>query len=148
MKNKSMRERTLETHLRHYNTYRVGIVNCQKQLDYIMPNITAVYDYIKGSSFYIANSTEKIAIDRIESKRALDLYEEIQNYKIIIDSIDNAFKELKPHEQDFVKLRYFDCEPMHEVKRVMGYSEEKSLYRIRRHVLEKLEISLKNLLKN
>lgn len=146
MKTKNMRERTLENHLRHYNTYKVGIMNCQKQLDYIAPNITATYDYKGGSNFFISNTTEQVALDRIESKRALDLHESIQNYKIICESIENAYKELKPIEQDFVNLRYFNCEPMDRVKGELGYSEEKSVYRIRRHVLDKLEISLKNLL--
>ena len=146
MKNKSVVERTIENHLRHYNTYKVGILNCQRQLDYIMPSLTTRFDYINGSTFYIGNNTEKIAIDRIESKRALDLYEEIERYKLIVDSIETAFGQLKPQEQDFVKLRYFDCEPIEYVKQALGYSEEKSVYRIRRHVLDKLEISLKNLI--
>lgn len=143
---KTIRERTIETHLRHYNTYKIGIENCKKQLDYILPSITSHFDYIGGNSFYIANSTERVAIDRIESKRALDLYEEIEQYKIICDSIDRAFSELKPHEQDFIKLRYFDCQPIENVKREMGYSEHKSVYRIRRHALDKLLISLNNLI--
>ena len=143
---KNTRERTIETHLRHYNTYKIGIENCKKQLDYILPSITSHFDYISGNSFYIANNTERVAIDRIESKRALDLYEEIEQYKIICDSIERAFNELKPHEQDFVKLRYFDCQPIEIVTREMGYSEHRSVYRIRRHVLDKLLISLNNLI--
>lgn len=143
---KNMRERTIETHLRHYNTYKIGIENCKKQLDYILPSITSRFDYISGNSFYIANNTERVAIDRVESKRALDLYEEIEQYTIICESIERAFNELKEHEQDFVKLRYFDCMQMHDVKKEMGYSEEKSVYRIRRHVLDKLLISLNNLI--
>ena len=143
---KNMRERTIETHLRHYNTYKIGIENCKKQLDYILPSITSRFDYISGNSFYIANNTERVAIDRIESKRALDLYEEIEQYNIICESIDRAFGELKPHEQDFVKMRYFDCQPIEKVTREMGYNEHKSVYRIRRHVLDKLLISLNNLI--
>jgi DNA-directed RNA polymerase specialized sigma subunit len=141
------KERTIESHLRHYETYKIGIANCKQQLEYIMPNITAKYDYIEGaSSFKITNTTERIAIDRIESKRALDLHESIANYQIIIDSIDRALSELKEHEREFIKLRYFDCLPMSVVKQKLGYSEEKSVYRIRRHILDKLQISLKNLL--
>ena len=143
--NKAMKERIIENYLRHYLTYKVGIKNCQNQLDYLMPNITARYDYIQGSTFYINNSTERVAIDRIESKRALDLHEEIERYKIITESIDNAFGELKPQEKDFVEYRYFSCMPVYEVKTLMGYSEE-SVFRIRRHVLEKFFISLNNLL--
>lgn len=143
--NKQDKERTIEAHLRHYKTYKIGIANCQRQLDYIMPNITARYDYIQGSSFYIGNNTERVAIDRIESKRALDLHEEIERYKIICDSIDNAFAELNSMEQKFVDLRYFDRLPIVEVKTVLGYSEERAIYRIRRHVLDKFLISLNNL---
>lgn len=141
-----MRERTIEGHLRHYNTYKVAIMNCEKQLNYIMPNITSHFDYINGNSFYISNNTERVAIDRIESKRALDLYEEIERYKMICETIEKAFSDLNGQEQDFVKLRYFDCMPMREVKEKLGYSEEKSVYRIRRHVLDKLLISLNNLI--
>lgn len=140
-----MNEKTIESHLRHYNTYRVGIVNCEKQLEYIMPNTTAKFDFVGNSSF-VANTTEKVALDRIESLRALELHETINKYKNICESIDNAFKELLPQEQDFVKLRYFGCEPMQEVTKALGYAEEKSVYRIRRHTLDKLQISLKNLL--
>jgi hypothetical protein len=147
LNNKAHKERTIESHLRHYNTYRVGITNCQKQLGYIMPSLVSGYRNEGNQSiFFVANDTEKVALDRIESKRALDLKEEIEQYKIIVDTIDNAFAELKPQEQDFVRLRYFECLPIFDVKTQMGYSEEKSVYRIRRHVLDKLLISLNNLL--
>jgi DNA-directed RNA polymerase specialized sigma subunit len=117
------------------------------QLNYISPTLTTNYhkneDY---SYFYISNNTEKVALDRIESKRALDLNEEIERYKIIVESIQNAFNELKPQEKDFVEYRYFSCYSIADVKQLMGYSEDKSIYRIRRHVLDKLLISLNNLL--
>ena len=140
------KERAIEAHLRHYSTYKVGINNCQMQLDFLMPNITATYDYIGGNSFHIANTTEQVAIDRIESKRALDLHEEIERYRIICESIEKAFEDLKPQEKEFVEFRYFNCMSMSEVTNMMGYSEEKSAYRIRRHVLDKLLISLNNLI--
>jgi hypothetical protein len=145
---KSMKERQIESHLRFFKTYLVGIKNCEQQLEYIMPNITTKFGAdSQGSFFYVvADSTCNIAIDRIEGKRALDLKEEIEKYKIITKSIEKAVAELKPQEQDFVKHRYFECLPMHEVKIKLGYSEEKSVYRLRRHVLDKLMISLHNLL--
>lgn len=147
LNNKGTKERIIEAHLRHYNTYRVGIINCQKQLDYIMPSLVSGYRSEGTQSiFFVANNTENVALDRIESKRALDLKEEIDQYTIIVDSIDNAFEELKQQEKDFVRYRYFDCLPIFEVKTKMGYSEEKSIYRIRKHVLDKLLISLNNLL--
>jgi DNA-directed RNA polymerase specialized sigma subunit len=140
--------RQIENHLRLYKTYKVGIQNCEQQLEYIMPNITTKYGADNHGAFFyvVADSTCNFALDRIEGKRALDLREEIERYKIITSSIDKAFAELKSQEQDFVNHRYFDCLPMHEVKNKLGYSEEKSVYRLRKHVLDKLNISLHNLL--
>jgi hypothetical protein len=148
MQPKGQKERMIENHLRFYKTYLVGIKNCENQLEYIMPNITTKFGADNHGAFFyvVSDSTANIALDRVEGKRALDLREEIERYKIITASIDNALKELKPQEMDFVKHRYFECLPMHEIKQKLGYSEEKSVYRIRRHVLDKLLISLKNLL--
>ena len=100
-----------------------------------------------GAFFYVvSDSTANIALDRIEGKRALDLREEIERYKIITTSIERALKELKQQEMDFVQYRYFEYLPIQAVKQRLGYSEDKSIYRIRRHVLDKLLISLNNLL--
>ena len=145
---KVQQERMIENHLRFYKTYLVGIKNCEQQLEYIMPNITTKFGADNHGAFFyvVSDSTANIAIDRIEGKRALDLREEIERYKIITSSIDRALAELKPQENDFVQYRYFDCLPIHEVKTKLGYSEEKSVYRIRRHVLDRLLISLNNLL--
>jgi DNA-directed RNA polymerase specialized sigma subunit len=147
MKNRNVRERTIENFLNKYSTYKVGIKNCQQQLDYMMPSLTARYDSDGMSAhYYIANNTERVALDRITSKRALDLLEEIEKYKIIIASIDNAMSELDDKQKNFVRYRYFDGLKMYEVKAKMNVSEEKTLYRIRRQVLDKFEISLSNLI--
>jgi hypothetical protein len=145
---KMQQERQLENHMRFYKTYLVGIRNCEEQLSYIMPNITTKFGADNHGAFFyvVSDSTANIALDRIEGKRALDLREEIERYKIITNSIDRALKELKQQELDFVKYRYFECLPIHDVKQRLGYSEDKSIYRIRRHVLDKLLISLNNLL--
>lgn len=145
---KNTKERTIENHLRFYKTYLVGIKNCEQQLDYIMPNVTTKYGADNyGSFFYVvSDSTANIALDRIEGKRAIDLREEIERYKIITGSIENALSELTEQENDFVNYRYFECLPMQEVKDALGFKEEKSAYRIRRHVLDKLLVSLNNLL--
>lgn len=112
-----------------------------------MPTLVSNYGITENGSFwFISNDTEKVAIDRIESKRALDLREEIEQFKLITDSIDAALDELTPEEWNFVQQRYFLASPMKDVKTAMGYSEEKSIYRIRRRVLDKLLISLNNLL--
>lgn len=146
-KTKAIKERIIETHLRYFTTYKCGIKNCEQQLEYIMPTMIANYGTAEnGSFFFIKNDTEHVAIDRIESKRALDLREEIEKYKIITNSIENALNNLNESEKHFVILRYFECKPMAAVTTALGYAEEKSIYRIRRHVLDKLMISLNNLL--
>jgi RinA family phage transcriptional activator len=145
--NRDIRERTIENFLTRYNTYKIGIKNCQQQLDYMMPSLTARYDSDgKSASYYIANNTEQVALDRITSKRALDLLEEIEQFKIIVTSIDNALGELDEKQKKFVELRYFSGMKMYEVKEHMHVSEEKTLYRIRRQVLDKFAISLGSLI--
>lgn len=144
--NKSTRERSIETFLRHYNTYLVGLKNCQKQLDYILPSLVTGYSHVGPGLFFISNDTERVALDRIESKRAIDLREEIERNKIIIESIDNAMNELSEVEKRFIILRYFESKPIAEVTEALGYAEVKTIFRIRRQVLDKLLISLNNLL--
>lgn len=147
MLTKSTKERIIESHLRHYASYRVGITNCKKQLDYIMPSLVPnYYGDTSHNVFFISNKTEAVALDRIESKRAIDLREEIERFNLIIESIDNALAQLKEQERQFIQLRYFSDLPIYEVKSEMGYREEKTIYRIRRRVLDKLLISLKNLI--
>lgn len=143
----NIRERTIENFLSKYNTYRIGIKNCQKQLDYMLPSLTTRYESDgMTASYYIANNTERVALDRITSKKALDLLEEIERYKLIIALIDNALAELDDKQKAFVQHRYFSGLKMYEVKAKMNVSEEKTLYRIRRQVLDKFEISLSSLI--
>jgi DNA-directed RNA polymerase specialized sigma subunit len=145
--NPNMKERTIENFLNKYNTYKVGIKNCQKQLDYMLPSLTTRYESDgMTASYYIRNNTEQVALDRITSKKALDLLEEIEQYKLIITMIDNALSELDEKQRTFVQHRYFAGLKMYEVKAKMNVSEEKTLYRIRRQVLDKFEISLTGLL--
>lgn len=149
MKNdsRSLKERTIENFLNKYNTYKVGIRNCQKQLDYMLPSLTTRYESDgMTASYYIANNTERVALDRITSKKALDLLEEIERYKLIIALIDNALAELDEKQRVFIQHRYFSGLKMYEVKAKMNVSEEKTLYRIRRQVLDKFEISLSSLI--
>lgn len=148
LNNKSFKERGIENYLRLYNTYLVGIKNCKKQLDYIMPSLVTkwAYDDNGGGLFYIVNDTEKVALDRIEGKRALDLKEEIERYTLITEAIDSALADLTEIERRFVILRYFESKTIIEVKDALGYAEENTIFKIRRHVLDKLLISLHNLL--
>lgn len=145
--NRDVRERIIENYLSKYNTYKIGIKNCQQQLDYMLPSLTTRYESDgHTATYFIANNTERVALDRITSKKALDLSEEIEHYRLIISSIDNALTELDEKQKNFVRYRYFDHLKMYEVKAKMNVTEEKALYRIRRQVLDKFSISLVSLL--
>lgn len=137
----------LENHLRNYRNYKAGIVNLQKQLDFIMPGITAKYEIMEGSvgTFTFKSSTEDFAIDRIEGKKALTLHEDIAVYQLILDSIDNAVRELEPIEQEFVKRRYFEGWSIERTAMEMGYTK-RNLFFVRNHIKDQLMISLKNII--
>ena len=106
---KATKERILENHLRYFKTYQVGVKNLEQQLEYIMPSLVTNYGVDSGGSsfFSISNTTEKFALDRIEGKRALDLREEIERFKLITSCISNALEDLKEKERDFVQLSLF-----------------------------------------
>lgn len=99
-----------------------------------------------GAEEFIANDTEEVAINRVESKKALKIREEIGQYKLIISCIDEALSELDNKQKTFVELRYFKCLRIQDVKESMCYAEDKSVYRIRKQVLDKFLISLNNLI--
>ena len=150
VENKTIRAnhiKQIEKYLRQYKTYKIGVMTLQKQLDYIMPNITATYEIADGSvgTFRLTSSTEQYAIDRIESKRALIIYEDIERYNLIINSIDRAVSELDELEKEFVELRYINRKTIAQTTIEMGYSE-KHIFNIRKNVLDKLLISLRGLL--
>ncbi|WP_236026253.1 sigma factor-like helix-turn-helix DNA-binding protein [Alicyclobacillus suci] len=112
-----------------------------------MPSMTARYDLAEGShgTFFISSSTEKYAIDRIESKRALDLHEQIAQYQMIVDSIDEALKTLTDEERSFAEMRYFKQWSIRRTAEALGYSE-KNIFVIRSRVMEKLTICLSNVI--
>jgi len=147
MLNRVTKERIIENFLNKYITYQIGIKNCQNQLDYMMPSLTFRYESDGNiAQYHIANNTEQVALDRITSKKALDLLEEIEQFKLILASIDNAMAELDEKQKSFLELRYFKGLKMYEIKPLMHISDEKTLYRIRRQILDKFLISLNNLI--
>lgn len=93
----------------------------------------------------MVSSTEKSAIDRIESKRALDLHEQIATSQTIVESIETALEVLEEKERAFVELRYFKFLPFNEIATAMNQSE-RTVYDIKKRATEKLVISLANLL--
>jgi len=138
--------RVIERHLRNYKTYKVAIKNLQKRLDYIMPNITASYELREGSTgtFNIRSSTEDAALDRLESARALFLHEQIKQYRLITESIDEAIEALGEQEKNFVVLRYFEGKSMEGIAMELHCSVQ-NVFKIRTNTLERLLISLSDI---
>ncbi|MGG1571615.1 sigma-70 family RNA polymerase sigma factor [Fictibacillus sp. NRS-1165] len=136
----------IEDHLRNYKLYKAGIHNFKRKLDYIMPNITSSYELREGSVgvFTFKSDTEKYAIDRIESKRALDIVEEMKRYQLIIDSIDKTLRDLKKEERDFVIARYIEDQSMEKVSQQMNVSLS-SAYEFKNEVRKRLLIGCKDL---
>jgi hypothetical protein len=138
--------KAIERYLWHYPLYIIGVKSLQEQLDYIMPSMTAKYELREGTaSFNISSSTEKYAIDRIESKRALEIHEELARYKIIIQSIDRAMEGLAKYERLFVETHYFKGVSMQETAARLAYNDI-YIYDIKNRVIAKLTIPLKGLL--
>lgn len=146
-KSKNKQVKKLEKYLRNYKAYKVGLLSLQKQLDYIMPNVTATYELMEGSSgtFRIASTTENYAIDRIESKKALILHEDINHYTMILDTIDEALNELEEIERKFIHIRYIQRKTVTQTALDLGYSE-KYIFNLRNQVFDKLLISMRVLL--
>lgn len=143
--NKKKSIKIIETHLHNYRSYKVAIRNLQKQLDLIMPNITTSYELKEGSTgvFKIWSSTEQVVLDRLESARALQINEQIRNYQIIIDSIEEALNALGEQERLYVELRYFEGLNTERIADKMSCSIP-NLFRFRKRVLDRLSISLSN----
>lgn len=143
---KSKHIKRIEKHLRQYTTYKIGMMTLQKQLDHIMPNVTATYKLSEGSNgtFEITSETEDYAVDRIESKKALMLHEDIERYGIIIESIDQAVSDLDEIERKFVEVRYINRKTIAQTSIELGYSE-KHIFNLRHQVMDKLLISLRGL---
>ncbi|GIN93286.1 hypothetical protein J22TS1_43370 [Siminovitchia terrae] len=145
---KKHRYAELEALLRHYKNFKTGIKNLQQQLDFIMPGITTSYDNQEGAggTFVIDSKTERFAIDRIESKRALDLRGKINIYQLVVTCIDAALEDLNENEQQFVELRYFQGKTIEDLADIIGYAP-RSIFNLRNEVLEKLSISLSGVLR-
>ena len=143
--NKKKSIKIIETHLRNYRSYKVAIRNLQNQLDLIMPNVTTSYELKEGSTgvFKIWSTTEQVVLDRLESARALQIDEQIRNYQIIVDSIEEALNALGEQERLYVELRYFEGLNTERIADKMSCSIP-NLFRLRKRVLDRLSISLSN----
>lgn len=147
LKEQKRRIEKIESHLRNYHQYKIGINNLKLQLDSLMPKMTASYELREGSSgsFVINSETEQYAIDRIESKRALDLHEQIEQYQLIITCIDAALKGLDEEERKFVECRYINRYSVQKIVSTLGYSES-TVFNMRKRIMEQLLYSLHGLI--
>lgn len=139
-------EKRIEYHLRKYWTYISAIKNLAMELEYILPGITASYEYKEGSAgtFVITSKTEQAVLDRVESARAVHLNEQKKRMEIIVKSIETALDMLSKEETEFVKLRYFDNQSHVNIANQFSCSES-YLFTIRKNVLDNLRISLMHL---
>lgn len=133
----------IESHLRNRTAYETAIRNLEKQLDYIMPKMTASYEAREGSvGFTLRSSTEDIALDRIEGRRALAIREEITMNQFILEAIAEALADLDQAGRDFIRYRYDEGLTFAQVAQAMGYSSETSVFTIRNRVFNRLLITL------
>lgn len=138
----------IETHLRRYKTYIVAIKNLQETIDDISPSVTSSYTQRESTSsvFEIKSSTEDIAIDRIESRRVLNMLEEIRDYQRIINSIDNAMTALESQQRELCNFRYIHNQSVQKTCQSANMSE-RVYHRVRHKALNELSISLSNIIR-
>lgn len=133
----------IEYHLKNYNQYRIAIKTLEKQLDYMLPACVASFNESEGggTQFTISSTTENAALDRMESRRALEIKDDIERYKIIRENIDIAYKELNHLEQKYVQNRYILDQSVQETADKLGYSVE-GVYKLRNKTMDQLLIML------
>lgn len=119
--------RLIETHLKNYNTYLIGMKNVQKSLEDILPS-----------------GIDEAVLDRITSSRVHYLREVLNTYKTIVCSIDDALSSLSENERKLVTYRYFKGLSVEKTAQLLGCSQQ-NFFKIRGQVFEKLLIILKNL---
>ena len=134
----------IEKHLNNYKNYQTGIKNAKMALEYLLPGYTANYEIMEGKSgsFVFKSSTEMAAIDRLESRRARMLRDDLEIYTLLVDAIDNAMKDLDESERDLIKYRYFEKWNFDQISYKMGYTQ-RNLFHIKDRALNNLYVNLK-----
>lgn len=136
----------IEKHLSNYYHYKTGIKNSEMALEYLLPGYTFNYEIREGKSgtFNFKSSTESAAIDRIESRRARNLIDDLEIYTLLVGSIDNAMKDLDETERTFIKYRYFDKWNFDQISYKMDYTQ-RNLFHIKERALNGLYVNLKSI---
>ncbi|MCP1161348.1 transcriptional regulator [Bacillus infantis] len=122
--------KNIEKHLKNYNNYKVAILNLNKQLDFISLNENSEQIFARSVN---GNYLQQNPIDKLTS--------ELQQIKLIKESIDISLGELTEIEYKFVEYRYFNNWSIEKSAMKIGYSD-KALFVIRNQVMDKLLISL------
>lgn len=144
MSNKNENFKKIEKHLRNYNNYVTSIKNLEKTLDIMYPKITSVLEPREGSTTTFSNksSTEEYAIKRAEKREETELG--ISQYKLLVESINLAIKQLDPLEREFVEKHFINKENMKKVAHSLGYSL-RQVYTIKEDIKNEFMITLYNL---
>ncbi|GAB3809602.1 hypothetical protein [Virgibacillus kimchii] len=148
LKERNEKYKLLEIHLRNYKQYKTALNILQEQLDYLIPGFHASYqiDRINKTHFQLNTDSElSQPIDRSSSLKALFIYEELIQKKMVLDSIDKSLDQLNQTEKEYVNLRYFQEKSVVATSMKLGYSE-KYIFQLRKKVLDKLLIPLSGLL--
>lgn len=140
------KDKIIENHLRNLPHYRCNVISSKKELEHLqIPSLVSGIEEYRSLDF-IPNNTMDCAINHLEGKRSQMLNRMINEYELLINSIELALEHLNDQERLFVHLRYFEGLTASVVTRKLGYAEEKSMYLLRKRVLDKLKISLLNLI--
>jgi DNA-directed RNA polymerase specialized sigma subunit len=148
LKERSAKYKLLENHLRNYKQYKVAISILQEQLDYLIPGFHASYQIDNNNKAHFQLNTDRElpqSIDRSSSLKALFIYEELIQKKMVLDSIEKSLEQLNQTEEKYVNLRYFQEKSVVATSMELGYSE-KYIFQLRKKVLDKLLIPLSGLL--
>lgn len=138
----------IEHHLRSYKTYEIGIKNLKKSLGDILPSITTNYTLREGTngSFDITSKVENAVLDRLEGSKAIYLREQIRELETMLSSIKEAIEALGDDEKEFIQARYIDGYSISKTAQITSMSEQ-NCFKLRHHVMDKLLISLRNIMK-
>jgi DNA-directed RNA polymerase specialized sigma subunit len=114
----------------------------------LIPGFHAHYQIDNNNKTHFQLSTDSElpqSIDRSSSLKALFIYEELVQKKMVLDSIEKSLEQLNQTEEKYVNLRHFQEKSVVATSMKLGYSE-KYIFQLRKKVLDKLLIPLSGLL--
>lgn len=143
MSNVKKKEKIIESYLKNLSCYYASLSNLQRELDLLQDISPTTTSYrLKEHAFTstISRPTETTALKRIDIEESIQ--KEIKRLTHLVTSIEKALEQFNAQELEFIRLRYFERLDTYNVTMELGFSEPKSMFRIRRHVLDRLLICL------